>query len=184
MQKTADLAFLAKWRSRGEPLDTLHERINLHLQPAGRKLSKTQVYEDLKLVDQAWRDAREKDVTTLRDGELAKLDIDEAELLEAWEKSKTAQIRRKNVNSGRTGADGGFIGTKDTVQTVESSDSYGDPAIMAQIMSIRRHRAALCGWIAPQRVQHAGHDGGALPVGTAVAPIVTVTIAPPPEAKP
>lgn len=191
LQKNGDLAFLTKWRLRGLALDALVEKLNESITAAGRpRLSRKQVALDLKCVDNAWRAQREADITVLRDRELAKLDADEAELLDAWENSKLKQgsKRIKRTRDGKVTAGKGpagdpvevFTGDEKREETVETSDSYGDPAIYAQILAVRKLRAQICGWNAPQKVQHSGPDGGALPVGAGAVPIVNVTIAPAP----
>lgn len=187
LQRTGDLAFLTKWRLRGLTLDALIEKINEGIIAAGRpRLSRSQVAMDLKAVDVAWREQRQSDITVLRDRELAKLDADESELQDAWDKSKrpTGKKFKQVTRDGTVDAAGIFSGDEKTVQGFTESESYGDPAIMAQILRIREIRAKLCGWTAAVKVQHSGHDGGALPVGAGAAPIINITIAapPPPDA--
>ena len=180
LQRTADLAFLARWRLRGLNLDALHIKLNEHLSGL-RKVSRAQVGVDLKAVDQAWREEREQNITHLRDRELARLEADEHELVEAWEKSKKNQGKRrvKQVRDGTVDKKGVFAGDEKTEKTFDDADSYGDPAIYAQILAVRSLRAKICGWTAPVRVQHSGHDGGPLPVGAGAAPIINLTIAAP-----
>lgn len=182
LQRTGDLAFIAKWRLHGLPLDALHEKLNESL--AGtRTVSRAQVGFDLKEVDAAWRAERQVAIETLRDRELAILDAMQSELWDAWEKSKLPRKMRrvKQFRDGSADATGNFTGREKTERVFEESDSYGDPAIMGQLLRVSELRAKICGWLAPQQVRHAGPEGGPVAVGAGAAPIVNVFIAPRPQ---
>jgi DNA-binding transcriptional MerR regulator len=177
LQREKDLAFIARWRNYGYALDAIHQKLKAECEEGGRKpISRHQVYLDLKAVDKAWQEERQKHVETLRDKDLARLEADEFQLVEAWEASKKSLTKQKVKQSGNT-ADG----TK-TEKTFETVSNYGDPAIMGQILRIRELRAKICGYAAPQRIEHTGADGAPLPA-TVAAPIINVTIAPPPQAE-
>lgn len=186
LQRSGDLAFIAKWRILGLPFDALLQKLNAALAEAGRtRLSRAQFGYDLKDVDDAWRAERAENITNLRDKELAKLDVQEAELWEAWEKSKKAQGQRKvkQTQDGNVDPKGIFAGKQKTEKTFTDADSYGDPAIMAAILRLGERRDKICGYGAAVKVNHAGHDGGALPVGVGGSPIVRVIIAAAPEGE-
>jgi hypothetical protein len=170
LQRSGDLAFLAKWRMHGLSLDALHEKLNQSLGGA-RKLSRAQVGFDLKAVDGAWREERAHDIAHLRDMELAKLDVLERELWEAWDKTKEPLERRhlQIVKSGRAGG-----GNRKTTKLVTTDERHGDVAIMAQILRVIEIRARILGIAGPQKVEQSRPEGA----GLVSAPIVRVIIAP------
>lgn len=179
LQRSGDLAFLTKWRLLGLTLPALVEKLNGELPTAGRpKLSRAQIAADLKAVDNAWRAERQANIEALRDRELAKMDVQERELWNEWEKSKKATGKRYTqvIEDGTVDKKGKFTGDRKTVKSLTDSDSYGDPAIMAQIGAIQDRRGKICGWIAPQKIQAVGPDGGPLPVGAGAVPIINLTI--------
>lgn len=186
LQKTQDHAFIARWRHYGLPVDALVVKLNEHLVSINRpKLSRAQIAADLKQVEDAWRAEREFHVTHLRDRDLQKLDADELQLVEAWEKSKLPTVKKKfkNVTAGAPPKEGEAAPAGRTERAGEEVSSYGDPAIYAQILRVRELRARICGWLAPVKVTATGPDGGPMPVGAGAVPIVHVTIAPPPPGE-
>lgn len=150
-QRAIDLHFVEHHHIRGWSVARITVALN---EQRPYKLSPSQLAHDLVDIQKLWesRAIAERNVQIKR--ELAGLDEQEAELWEAWEKSKKETIRQ--VVEQRTRGGKGHNGT---TQRVEKELKHGDPAYMRLILEVKNQRAKLCGLNAATKLEHTGADG-------------------------
>lgn len=190
LQREADKAFMVKWRARGLTGEALMEKLREHLsiQIPQRTISRAQFFADQKAIDSLWRQRNLETLDQMRNRDLMRLEAVEAELWEQWERSKTPFSKTVDTFTQKGQAEAGAPGAAapgpkvgPTIHRAKTTEErLGSAEIMALILRVQEQRARLCGYAAPQKVQHSDPDGKPLATGPAVAPIIQITIAPPP----
>lgn len=119
------------------------------------------VHDDVQLLLKEWREQRIDDTDLAVQSELAKIAWQEAELVDAWEKSKEDYQKRIRKQKGRPGTGVGKNGSLDnnaiTTTELENTDqqviSFGDASYMAVLVRLREQRIKLIGLNAPDKLK-------------------------------
>ena len=111
-------------------------------------VSQQTVSNDLKAIQNQWRNSSVRDFDAVRDKELEKLDRIERECWAAWERSQ------KPAQSAVVSNGGDRQKTQKTVK-----EQHGDPRYLEQILKCISSRRALLGLDAPVRVAPTSPDG-------------------------
>lgn len=111
-------------------------------------VSQPTVSTDLKTIQQQWRESAIRDLDSLREKELRKLDAVELEAWKAWQRSQ------KPAQEATVCTDGS---TQKTVKKV--AEQTGDPRFLDQISKCIASRRALLGLDAPTKIAPTSPDG-------------------------
>jgi hypothetical protein len=133
-------------------------------------VSQATVCEDLKNIEELWRQSSVRDFDRAQNKELAKLDRIERESWSAWDRSQKPQ--QSAVIQGES--------QQPTKKTLKNQ--IGDPRFLDQIHKCVASRRAILGLDAPQRHEHSGPDGGPMTLATMLAAIDKAPAPPPPAA--
>lgn len=150
-QKEDDIAQIAKLMRRGTPLEQIVVEVN-EKNAKRYTLSKTQIFNDIQMIEKRWKASLVADMDLLRAQQLAKLDEMESELWQQWEVSKGDEEITAVKTRGKNDESKEF--------TARKKSRIGHTSIMAQIIAIQERRSKLLGLDAP--VKLAGADGGDL----------------------
>lgn len=150
-QRAIDLHFIEQAHIRGKSVAAITVELNAQ---RPYTLSPSQIAQDLGDIQKLWQAATIAEHDVMRKRELAGLAEQEAELWEAWEKSKKETI--KQVVEQRSGRK---RGQKSTTQRIEKEIKHGDPAYMRLILEVRLRRAKLVGLDSAEKMEHTGADG-------------------------
>ena len=119
------------------------------------------VHDDIQVLLKQWRAERLEDTDMAVQSELAKIEWQESELVDAWEKSKENYQKRIRKQKGRPGTGVGKNGSLDnnaiTTTELENTDqqviSFGDASYMAVLVRLREQRIKLLGLNAPDKLK-------------------------------
>lgn len=112
------------------------------------KLSVQTIARDLKAVRLEWLNTSVENYEKTALIELARIDREEAEAWDAWERSKRPIIRRKTGESAKGPID---ERTCDEYEDGTIAERDGNPAFLQRLESIRQRRCAILGFPAQQR---------------------------------
>lgn len=153
-----DRTLISKWLLQNVSYREMIKKLAEHNKAAGKDYeikSTGQIAHDVKAILKEWQEERKDIIDLVVDRELKKLDVIEAEMWAAWEKSKggkrTTKINGGNVTSGAVG--GGEIKER----SIE--DTFGDTRFMDKILSCMDKRKELLGYAAPKKVEFSGSVG-------------------------
>lgn len=112
-------------------------------------LSQSTVSNDLKFIQKEWKEAGLIDLNVIKKQELQSLDLWEAELTAAWEKSKlkrTSKTTRKIRGKATAGKDGVIsVEPAEAEETTDIVEQIGDARYFQGIMDVKKQRAELLG---------------------------------------
>lgn len=181
-QRFADLAWLEKeMMQRGASTHELARRLNAI---RDYTITHNQIAHDQKKLRERFKALVDRNIEAAKGLELRKLQEQEVELWEAWNRSKgevtETSLRKRNTGAPEEKKEGDAEkpapGQSETL--IKKKTQYGDPAIMGRLLEIAAMRQRLLGLVT-ERVENVGPDGEAMP---APAQNVTVNVnAPIPE---
>ena len=111
-------------------------------------LSTRTIANDLKAVRAEWLNASIESYDKTKMIELARIDEEEAIVLDAWKKSTEPKIRKKERT--RTGTNDGKM-FEEFIQETDEESRDGNPAFLQRLESIRQRRCAILGFPSQQR---------------------------------
>jgi hypothetical protein len=125
---------------------------------------------DVDSLKKEWKEVRIEDMDAAINHELYKINMQERELWEAWEKSKADQKLTSQKKKGTTGkgkavnkkgelAETDKIITTDIERTEKDEINYGDPRYQAEITKLGQERRKLVGMYAPEKREVTGSLG-------------------------
>ena len=117
-------------------------------------ISQATVSRDIKVLIRYWKIMQQKNVDSLKEQELAKINKLEVEAWEAWEKSKT-QFRSTTIK--RQGLTKENIETLPAETTVRTEDQCGDPRFLQSVQWCIQRRIEIFGLNSPLEVNVATH---------------------------
>ncbi len=110
---------------------------------------------DLKVIQQRWREQTAFNLDEAKAKELARLDELERECWAAWEQSKSERTKARQETGGK-GKDGKATVTK---ASMEKEQRDGNPAFLQAVLSCIDRRCKLLGLDAPTKSELTGKDG-------------------------
>lgn len=117
-------------------------------------LSQGMISNDLKLIQQRWREQTTFNLDEAKGKELARLDALERECWAAWEQSKSERTKARQKTSGK-GKDGKAAITE---ASMEKEQRDGNPAFLQAVLSCIDRRCKLLGLDAPTKQQNFNVD--------------------------
>lgn len=112
-------------------------------------LSQSTVSNDLKFIQKEWKEAGLIDLNVVKKQELQSLDLWEAELVQAWERSKqkrTSKTTRKIRGKATPQKDGSIkVEPAEAEETSDEVQPIGDARYFQGILDIKKQRAELLG---------------------------------------
>lgn len=111
---------------------------------------------DLKVIQQRWREQTAFNLDEAKAKELARLDELERECWAAWEQSKSERTKARQETGGK-GKDGKATVTK---ASMEKEQRDGNPAFLQAVLSCIDRRCKLLGLDAATKSELTGKDGG------------------------
>lgn len=159
-QQQYDIAFCSELFLKGYTYRDIADKLNAHNKARGLDytISHANIFRDMKQALIEWKKLRLSNIDDYVHAELAKLDKMEAELWEAWEKSKTGKLRNKSRNSKKPNKLDAEVNEPDYYGYSETATetSAGDPRFMDILLNIQQRRAKLLGFDAPAKVDITG----------------------------
>jgi len=125
---------------------------------------------DVDFLKSEWKQARMADMDDAINHELYKINMQERELWNAWDKSKEDQkltskkqkgiaARTKAVGPSGSLVDSDKISTSSIEKTEKEEINYGDPRYQAEITKLGQERRKLMGMYAAEKKEITGKDG-------------------------
>ena len=147
--------------------ESLHRIASLYLQQWTQAeiarevgLSQGMISNDLKLIQNRWREETAFNLDEAKGKELARLDALEREYWAAWERSKNERTKKRQETDGK--AKDGKPNVKKLSIQMEQRD--GNPAFLDGVRNCIADRRKLLGLDAPTKSELTGANGGALTV--------------------
>ena len=112
------------------------------------RLSQQTIANDLKVVREQWLNTSVENYEKTAMIELARIDEEEAIVLDAWKKSTEPKIRKKERT--RTGTNDGKM-FEEFIQETDEESRDGNPAFLQRLESVRQRRCEILGFTAQQR---------------------------------
>jgi len=157
-QIAEDRTLIAKWLLQNISYRDMITKLAEHNKEAGKDYeikSTGQIAHDVKAILREWQDERKDIIDLVVDRELKKLDVIEAEMWAAWEKSKGGK-RTTKIDGGSTA--GGAV-SGGTIKERSIEDTFGDTRFMDKILTCMDKRKELLGYAAPKKVEFSGSVG-------------------------
>lgn len=155
-QQQYDIAFCSELFLKGHTYRDIADKLNKHNKTRGLDytISHANIFRDMKQALIEWKKLRLTNIDDYVQAELSKLDRMEAELWEAWDKSKTGKQRRKTRNSKKPNKLDAEVNEPEYYGYSEDATetSAGDPRFMDILLNIQQRRAKLLGFDAPAKV--------------------------------
>ncbi len=158
-QRAFDMKFCANLFLRGYAYREITEALNqdLIIRQTGYTISLKMVYYDLQQCLVEWKRERLDKIDDYVTQELKKLDKIEAELWDAWEKSKTGREKiKKRTNRGRPIKTDAMDGYDETAIEI----SAGNPRFLDLLLNVQQRRAKMLGFDAPVKIEIPGYNIG------------------------
>ncbi|WP_231464744.1 hypothetical protein [Pedobacter sp. Leaf132] len=169
-KKEARLIHVAELYAKGYALRQIVQEVKNRLRLETYSLST--VKKDVDSLKAEWKEARIAEMDDAINHELYKINLQERELWDAWEKSKSDQkltSKKQKGITGKTKAVGpnGLVDTDKIVTTgIEKTEkdeiNYGDPRYQAEITKLGQERRKLTGMYAAEKKELTGKDGAPL----------------------
>jgi hypothetical protein len=144
-QREADLVETARLYCQGVPQSEIAAQVGV---------DQTQISQDLKVIRARWQERFCIEINEHKSAELANIDHLERTYWTAWEKSCGNKTTKQARMNGET------VGSK----TLREENRDGNPAFLQGVMTCIEKRCRLMGLDAPEKKEHTGKDGAAIPI--------------------
>lgn len=167
-KREARLPLVSQLYSKGYSYDRIREAVMSQI--GLETYSKSTVHKDIHYLLTEWRKERLEDIDSALQLELQKINMQETELWDAWEKSKEDQTLSSKKQKGLIGSSKsvtpkGDLVNKSTIipslieETKKTKINYGDPRYQAEITKISQEKRKLLGLYPPDKREISGNLG-------------------------